>query len=296
MLDFTILGGKHRKNTIDYLKQEHLPVDEGGRSRYYDIVITCTDLVIQQNITGKKMILVQEGMMEPEGLTYHLVRTFNLPRYLANTAATGLSDAYDLFCVASPGYRSLFIQKGVKPEKITVTGIPNFDHFSKYKENDFPYRHYVLAATSNSREVFKPDNREEFIRKVAGIAAGRQIIFKLHPNENEMRARAEIERFARGALIYEEGNIHHMVANCDVLVTQTSSVTFIGLAMNKEVHSDLNLSQLRYLMPIQNEGTSAYHIADLCRQLACQPRSSVQPRNQQPHPSFSLKKIVDSIQ
>ena len=30
------------------------------------------------------------------------------------------------FCVASEGYRDLFISKGVKPEKIYVTGIPNF--------------------------------------------------------------------------------------------------------------------------------------------------------------------------
>lgn len=295
LLDFTILGGKHRRNTLEYLKRERLQVDEGGQSRSYDIVLTCTDLIIQQNISGKKMVLVQEGMTEPEGLRYHLARTFGLPRYLANTSATGLSDAYNLFCVASPGYRKLFIQKGVRPEKIAVTGIPNFDHFNQYKKNDFPYHHYVLAATSNSREVFKPDNRVEFIRKVVNIAAGRRILFKLHPNENEIRARAEIERYAPGALIFEDGNIHHMVANCDVLVTQTSSVTFIGLALDKEVHSDLNLKQLRALMPIQNEGTSAYLIADFCRQLAHQPRSGAQSQTQRAKPSFSLKKMIDSI-
>jgi hypothetical protein len=47
---------------------------------------------------------------------------------LAGTAATGLSDAYHAFCVASEGYRDFFIRKGARPEKIIITGIPNFDN------------------------------------------------------------------------------------------------------------------------------------------------------------------------
>lgn len=137
-LNFTILGGRHRRCTESYLNENRLPVDWGGRAREYDLVITGTDLLIQRNIRGKRLVLVQEGLTEPEGLRFFLVKILKLPRFLANTASTGLSDAYDVFCVASSGYKTLFIRKGVRPEKILVTGIPNFDNVYSYLNNDFP--------------------------------------------------------------------------------------------------------------------------------------------------------------
>jgi hypothetical protein len=267
LLDFSILGGQHRANTISYLNEKGLPIDYHGQSRDYDLIVTCTDLVVPRQILGKKIVLVQEGMMEPENTLYHMVRWLHLPRALANTAATGLSHAYRIFCVASQGYRDLFIKKGVRPEKIAVTGIPNFDNVEKYLKNDFPHRNFVLVATSSSREVFKWEDRKAFILKAVKIAAGRKLIFKLHPNEKVERAQQEIQAFAPGAIVYTTGNINHMIANCDVLITQTSSVTFIGLALKKEVHTELDLNQLKQLMPIQNEGTSAQKIADLCYQI-----------------------------
>jgi len=267
-MNFTILGGRHRQNTEEYLARHYLPVDYGGRRQTYDAVVTGTDLVVQQNIRGKKVILVQEGITIPEGPGYRLVRSLCLPRFLANTAATGLSDAYDVFCVASPGYRDHFARKGVRPEKMVVTGIPNFDNVAAHRDNDFPYHHFVLAATSNTRETFGWEDRPEFIRKTRLLAGGRMLIFKLHPNENARRARAEIQRLAPEALIYEDGDINPMIANCDVLVTQYSSVVFIGLALGKEVHSAIDIHVLEMLTPIQNGGTSAERIADICLDVA----------------------------
>jgi hypothetical protein len=57
---------------------------------------------------------------------------------LAGTAATGLSDAYHAFCVASEGYRDFFIRKGARPEKIIITGIPNFDNCEQNISNCKP--------------------------------------------------------------------------------------------------------------------------------------------------------------
>ena len=250
-------------------------MDYGGQAHSYDLVITGSDLVVQQNIRGKRLILVQEGMTEAESLLFHLVRRFKLPRFLANTAATGLSNAYDLFCVASQGYRDHFIQKGIHPQKIAVTGIPNFDHTETYRHNDFPYRDFVLAATSCIRETLKPDNRSAFIRWVLEIAGDRQVIFKLHPNENVARAIREIKSLDPDALIFTEGNVNHMIANCSVLVTQYSSVVYVGLALGKEVHSYFDINVLRRMLPIQNGGASARHIAELCRQLMNIPQAEL---------------------
>ncbi len=277
-LEFTILGERHRNNTEAYLRREGLAVDYGGRARDYDLVVTGTDTLVQKNIRGNRLILVQEGIMEAESFLYLLVKYLKLPRFLANTAATGLSDVYDVFCVASQGYRDLFIRKGVKPGKIAVTGIPNFDNIVSFYDNDFPYRDYVLVATSPLRETFRRDNRVKFIRQAREVADGRQMIFKLHPLEKLNRARREIERHAPGALVLSDGNTDHMIANCAELITQYSSVTFIGLSLGKKVHSLLDLDEMRSLLPLQNGGTSANKIARICEKVINMPLEELRGR------------------
>ncbi|MEN4012962.1 MAG: hypothetical protein AB1453_00215 [Chloroflexota bacterium] len=265
MLEYTILGGRQRRLTETYLGDHHLPVDFGASRGEYDLVVTCTDLIIQGNIRRKPIVLVQEGMTEAEGLRYQLVRLLGLPRWLANTAASGLSDAYDAFCVASPGYRDLFIRKGIRAEKLFVTGIPNFDNARQYLENDFPQRGFVLAATSASRESGKLHNRIAFLQKAVQVAGSRPLVIKLHPNENIELASMEIKMVAPAARILTDGNVHHMIANSEALVAENSSVIYTALALGKPVFADVDVDALRHLMPIQNRGASAQNIANVCR-------------------------------
>src|SRR5215510_11995332 len=191
-LDFTVLAGPLRERSLGYMRESNAQIDERGEGRDYDLVVTCTDLVIQGNIKNKRIVLVQEGLTEPEGLLYWLVKHVGLPRVFANTAAFGLSDAYEVFCVASAGARDMFRAKGVRAEKMVVTGIPNFDNVDAYRHNDFPHRNFVLVCTSNARETFKYDDRVNFIRKALRIAGDRPVIFKLHPAEQHDRAIREI--------------------------------------------------------------------------------------------------------
>lgn len=264
-LNFTVLGNKLANRCLDYLRRNNLPIDMRGEEGGYDLIFTCSDLVVQSNIHGRRVILVQEGMTDPENLLYHLVKKLNLPRYLASTATTGLSNCYGYFCVASEGYKRLFVSKGVNPEKIRVTGIPNFDNCRRYLENDFPHHDYVLVATSDMRETLKWENRKKFIRNCVDVADGRLLIFKLHPNENVARATREINRWAPGALVYATGNTNHMIANCDELVTRFSSVVYVGLALGKKVRSDFDVDGLADMTPIQNDGNSARLIAEIGR-------------------------------
>lgn len=263
-LGFTVLGGRHRRETDTYLAKHKLKVDFRGERHDYDLVITCSDLIIQKNIHKKRIVLVQEGITEPEGFIYKLVRWLKLPRYLANTATNGLSDAYDLFCVASEGYAEHFIRKGVKPEKIAVTGIPNFDNINAFRDNHFPYHNYVLVATTPFRETFRFDDRINFIKKCLEIAGDRKLIFKLHPMENAPRAIREISAHAPDAMVFTHGNVSHMIANAAVVVTQQSTSTFVAVALGKETHSYLDVNELKHLMPIQNNGASAAQIARVC--------------------------------
>jgi hypothetical protein len=266
-LDFTILAGQARQRSLEHVSRVGLAIDPRGARGGYDLALLGTDLAIPRNLSGIPFVLVQEGMTDPEDWRYHLVRRLRLPRFLANTSMTGLSHAYARFCVASEGYRDLFERKGVRRERMVVTGMPNFDEVDAARDNDFPHRGYVLAATSCLRETLKPEDRRGFIRNAVRIAGGRPLLFKLHPNENVVRARREIEREVPQAMVLAEGNTLHMVANCEALVTRYSTVLLWALALGKEVHSDLPAADLARLAPLQTGGRSALRIAEVCREV-----------------------------
>ena len=267
LVEFTIIGDKRAGECHRYLEAQGLAIDYGGTQHDYDLVVTCSDLVLQKNIRDKKRIVVQEGITDLERFSYHLVKTFKfLPKWFAGTSANGISNNFDYYCVAGEGYRELFIQKGVKPEKIRVTGIPNFDNCEKYYDNDFPHKGYVLVCTSDLREKFRYENRKKFIKNAVKIANGRQLIFKLHPNEKFERRTSEIKRWAPDALVYTSGSAEEMIANSEALITSYSSTIYVGLALGKEVYSVLDMEDLKQLTPVQNR-CAARHIADVCREL-----------------------------
>jgi hypothetical protein len=264
LLDTTVLGGSFRKNTENYLAQNGLKVDYNGLNDNYDLVVTCSDLLVQKNIRKKRIVLVQEGMTDKENIFFYLSKYLKFPRYLASTSTTGLSDAYETFCVASDGYKELFVKKGCKEEKLRVTGIPNFDNCKIYKKNSFSHKNYVLVCTSDARETFKYENRKKFILNALKIAGKSQLIFKLHPNENFERAIKEIIEYAPGSLVFTDGNTNEMIANCKTLFTKYSSVVYVGLALGKKVYSDFDVNTLKLMTPLQNGGGSAKNIASVC--------------------------------
>jgi len=267
LIEFTIAGNKLAGRCRRYLQDHGLPIDYQGRNRPYDLVVTCSDVYLQKNIRNNRIVLVQEGVTDPESMMFHLVKRLRfLPLWFAGNSTTGLSDAYRAFCVASEGYRDFFIRKGVSPEKIVVTGIPNFDDCRQYCSNAFPYKHYALVCTSALREILQIENRKAFIRRAVKVAGGRQLIFKLHPSENVGRATREIRRHAPGAMVFATGSAEEMIANCDVLITRFSSTAFVGLALGKETYSDFSMDEMRRLMPIQH-GCAAPNIANVCRRV-----------------------------
>ena len=276
---FSILNGPFRWNTEKYIRENNLQLDYRGASHNYDLVYTCADLIYPKNIRNKKVILVQEGMTDPENFMFYLVKYFRIYRWLASTSTMGMSYRYNYFCVASEGYKDFFVnRKGVDPQKIIVTGIPNFDNIQQFQNNDFSLKNYALVCTSDARETYKIENRIKFIKECVKIANGKQLVFKLHPNENFDRATNEINTHAPGAIVFTSGNTNHMIANCDVLIVKYSSTAFVGLILGKEVHSYFDIEELKKLLPLQNNGTSAERIARVGMRLM---ESDPEPANEE---------------
>jgi len=267
LLKATVLSGQFRKNSEAYLKHHGLQMDYAARLNNYALVVYCTDMVVPKRMRTVKTIWVQEGMIDKFTPWSRLVKALNLPAFLSgNTSLNGTSNRCDIYCVASEGYRRHFAANGTDEEKIVVTGIPNYDNAVQFLDNNFPYRDYVMVATSDMRETYRRENRKAFIKKAVEIAAGRPLLFKLHPNEKIERAEKEIKKHAPdGTLIFHKGNTDHMIANCCELITQYSTVVYTGIALGKKVHSWFDVEELKRLAPVQNGGMSAKNIAGICR-------------------------------
>jgi hypothetical protein len=82
-----------------------------------------------------------------------------------------------------------------------------------------------------------------------------------------------------------------MIAKADVVITQQSTCTFTALALKKEVHTYLDVDELRGLMPIQNNGTSSEKIANVCENVLNTPLSFLRAsrKGYRPHPSWEQK-------
>src|SRR5215471_19324290 len=59
MLERTIISGRPRALTLDYLRCHNLRLDDGGNEGGYDLVVMGTDVIVPDNIEGKPLVLVQ---------------------------------------------------------------------------------------------------------------------------------------------------------------------------------------------------------------------------------------------
>lgn len=94
LLENTIGGNKLGQRCLEYLRRTGLEVDLDGVRGGYDLVVNCTDVTLPENVAGLPLVVVQEGITDPDNLFFSLVRRLPnaVPRWLAGTAATGLAD------------------------------------------------------------------------------------------------------------------------------------------------------------------------------------------------------------
>ena len=269
LLEFVALGHDYRTKCLIHLAERGYAIDLGGARGGYDLVVTCSDLIIPSNLGTTPIIGVQEGMIDPQLFWWTVMQRFpmlRLPRWAAGTACTGLSHAYRRYCVASDGYRRDFIARGADADKLVVTGLPNFDAFARHVKPGHWMAGKVLAATSDGRETFRRDDRKRFILRAREIAGGRPLVFKFHPNERMARSTAEVRRWAPEATCMTTGSGEELAANCVELVTEWSTLAYVGLALDKPTHSYRDLAHHRTMVPLQH-GRAAANIADVAREV-----------------------------
>lgn len=262
-----IMSGKFRKNSEQYMRDNNLQMDYMAQENKYDLVLFCTDMAVPPRMAKSKTMWIQEGMIDPANWKTILAKTLHLPAWVTqDTSLNGASDSCDIYCAASEGYKDHFAKMGTERSKLFVTGMPNYDNIKQHLHNNFPHDGYVMVATSDIRETFRTEDRAAFLKECVKIADGRQLLFKLHPNELVERATAEIkEHTSTNSLVFTNGNTNDMIANSVELITQYSTVVYVGMALGKPVHSYFDKDELKRLAPVQNGGSSANNIANICR-------------------------------
>ena len=269
ILENSIMSGHFKAKADKYLADHGLQSDYMAQKNDYDMTVFCTDLIVPRKLKKGKKVWVQEGMIDELTTWSKIVHKsgFIRPYFAMGTSLNGSTNLCDIYCVGSEGYKNFFEKMGTDRDKMVITGIPNFDNIPQFVHNDFPHRDYVLVASSDIRECFRKDDRIGFLENCMKIADGRKMIFKLHPNEKVERAVSEIKQVAgEDALIYTDGNANHMVANCQELITQFSTLVYVGIVLGKKVHSYFDVNELYRLAPQQNGGTSAKKIARICQE------------------------------
>jgi len=269
-LENTIMSGKIKENSEKHILDLGKKLDYAGKTlgHNYDLAVLCTDMLVSRSFRKTKTIWVQEGMMDPMTQWSKIIHKLGLPGYFAmNTSLNGTANLADIYCSASESYKSHLSSMGTDYNKIIATGIPNFDNIEQYRNNDFPHKDYVMVATSDIRECFGKEDRIGFLQDCVEKANGRQLLFKLHPNEIVERAVSEIKSVTpENTLIFPVGDPYPMIANCAELITQWSTLVYVGIVLGKPIHSYFSKEELFRLTPKQTGGQSAAIIADICKQ------------------------------
>jgi hypothetical protein len=95
-----------------------------------------------------------------------------------------------------------------------------------------------------------------------------------------------------GALVFAYGDINQMIANAEVVITQQSTCTYVALALDKEVHTNLNIEELKKLMPIQNDGVSAEYIARICERILHTSLEVLLAKRKQTQPRLKRERVT----
>ncbi len=122
MLERTIAGNRLGEECLGYLRNHHLPIDLDGRRARYDLVVTCSDLVLARNTRARRVVVVHNGRL---GVS-HL-----LGSRIAHRLSRWLGQSPSRWCVTSEADRESLHRLGFPGERITVIGSAGNDWGSR---------------------------------------------------------------------------------------------------------------------------------------------------------------------
>jgi len=161
--------------------------------------------------------------------------------------------------------RNLYVQSGVEPERIVVTGVAHFDQlFNRNKEQD----KQVLARGSIDPDkkaiLFTTDNItfSETKEMLAGVISAvlkmndMQLVIKVHPREDTEPYQEMAEEYRDSRIhVVKDTDLYALISSCELLVTKFSTTALEAMMIDKPVVT-INLSGQPTPVPYAEEGAT----------------------------------------
>jgi hypothetical protein len=263
LLDRTIAGRQASQGCLEYLRNHHLAIDwNGGRGRY-DLIVTCSDVLLPDNIVRRPLLVVQNELWHPD-FAPGLVRrelAHRLRRYVA-AAATGLSGAYERLCVASFGYRDRFVELGVARDRMVVTGLPGHDDYQAYASSEMVGSGYVLVCGTRATESVNGFTLRRLLQRAVAAAGALPILVQLAPDAPIQ----PVARWVPHARIAPKIETDALIAGSSLLISPWVAHAYVAMALGKPVLGQRSLRDLHHFVPVQTR-SAARDIAGVCRAL-----------------------------
>ena len=152
--------------------------------------------------------------------------------------------ASDKVAVWGKTSRDLFVNLGVEPKKLLITGSPRFDYLERYQshvQSAVPLR--VLFASMYSLVSYGDigdfklilKNIKHSIFRIAKNIKDVELIVKLHPIEDEQSTRSIVSESASITWVNGKSDIRDQIRYCDVFITLGSTSTMDALKAGKIV-------------------------------------------------------------
>ena len=161
--------------------------------------------------------------------------------------------------------RNLYIESGVEPDRIVVTGAANFDLlFNRDKEKDKqallasnidPNKTIILFATQH---IAFSETERMLIGVVNAVSKMNdvQLIVKVHPREDMTNYKAVAEEFHEiGLHVVKDIDLYALINNCELLITKYSTTALEAIILDKPVVT-INLSDEPTTVPYAEEGAA----------------------------------------
>lgn len=178
----------------------------------------------QAKSMGIKSVIVQEGSARPElkrkirGLKNWVIELLRYCKIQIGYVSHGMSYLFDVYCVAGIKVKKMLENRGVKSDKIKITGQPKYDkfvsasklHATQNKNN----KRLLFAAGFN---VISDDENKEFLQELIKKTKelNIQLTVKLHPRSRES--------------IQDINNLfgHEELKHCDIIKTGDDTIKLL---------------------------------------------------------------------
>ena len=170
--------------------------------------------------------------------------------------------------------KNLYIESGVEPERIVVTGVAHFDQlFNRNKEQDkqvlakggiSPDEKAVLFTTDN---ITFSETKEMLTGVISAVLKMNdvQLVIKVHPREDVEPYQEMAEKYRDSRIhVVKDTDLYTLINSCELLITKFSTTALEAMMIDKPVVT-INLSGQPTPVPYAEEGAAlgAYRHEDI---------------------------------